>query len=304
MDSDYGSPVLQENEIQAEMRKNMCNIRKVFRVFMAQFGQEIFSSRTIAVFVVMGVYLYSILDPVGKMVVETGIHATPTAFVHIMNDYVCQTILTIGIVFLYSTAPFRRDSFPYIVYRSGQRNWECGNVLYIFCSSLIYTLFILFVSVLALWDKLDFDTVGWGKIWGTLARTNASYQFGVKLSVSDYLLGKYEPEFAVPFTFFVVWACYFFIGLVMYFCNLHIKRGSGIIFAGICVFFDTMVYNSWTPWAYLFSPLSLAKLTTFTNYHKHFGLTISYAGIFMAAGILIMCSGIFVLAGKKERDHE
>lgn len=282
----------------------MCNVRKVFRVFIAQFRQEIFSSRTIVIFLIMGIYIYSILEPISAMVDEIGIYAAPTAFVHIMNDYICQIILTIGIVFLYSTAPFRRDSFSYIVYRSGQRNWECGNILYMLSLSFIYTLFILLFSIIVLIGRQDFNIQGWGKIWGTIARTNVSAQFGIKLNVSDYLLGKYEPELAMPVTFFLVWSCYFFIGLAMYLFNLHIKRGSGIVFAGICVFFDTMVYNSWTPWAYRISPLSLAKLTTFTGYHQHYGLTLAYAGIFMMVGILIMCFIIFILAGKREKGYE
>ena len=282
----------------------MCNIRKVFREFIAQFGQEFFCARTVVIFFIMGIFIYSSLEPVGVMIHEIGIYASPTAFVHIMNDYMCQIILTIGMVFLYSTAPFRRNSFPYIVYRSGQRNWECGNILFMFILSFLYTLFILLVSVAALKEEQDFNIQGWGKIWGTLARTNAPGMFDIKLNVSDYLVGKYEPEFAMPVTFFLVWTCFFFIGLAMYIFNLYIKRGSGIILAGIFVFLDTMIYNSWTPWAYRISPLTLAKLTTFTNYHQHYGLTLTYAWIFMITGILIMCFIIFALAGKKENGYE
>ena len=282
----------------------MCNIRKVLRVFIVQFRQEFFCIRTAVIFLIMGIFIYSSLEPVAAMVHEFGIYASPTAFVHIMNDHICQIVLTIGMVFLYSTAPFRRDSFSYIVYRCGQRNWECGNILYLFVCSFFYTLFILFASIAALKGEQDFSVHGWGKIWGTLARTNVSVRFGIKLNVSNYLLGKYEPEEAVPVTFFLVWASFFFIGLVVYIFNLHIKRGSGIVLAGIFVFLDTMIYNSWTPWAYRISPLTLAKLTTYTNSRQHYGLTLTYAWIFMAAGIFIMCFMIFALAGKEEKGYE
>lgn len=282
----------------------MISIKKTIRVFTAQFRQQFFSIKTCMIFLIMAVYIYNSLEPVNKMIHAVGINATPTGFVHIMNDYICQTILTIGIIFLFSSAPFRRDSFRYIVYRSGQRNWEWGNILYILSLSFIYVVFLCVVSLAAMAGKLDFEMDSWGKIWGTLARTNAPTQFGVKIVISDYLLGKYEPVSAMLSTFLLTWGCYFFLGLLIYFCNLHIKGGSGIILSGILVFLDVMIYNSWTPGAYRFSPLTLVKLTTYTNYHKHFGLSLTYAAVFFLSGITVMCLIIVLMAGKRERDYD
>ncbi len=282
----------------------MNNIRKIWRVFILQLHTELFCWRNMLVFAVMAVFISSNLEPIAAMVNALGIKATPTGFVHLMNDHTCLTILTIGIIFLYSNAPFRRESFSYIVYRSGKKNWEIGNVVYMCISSLMYTSFLFVVSVLSLIRETEFSLDGWGKIWGTLARTTASTEFNVKVVVNDYILGKYEPMEALVATFVLIWLCFFFFGLLIYLFNHFFKKGLGVILAGIFVFLDTMIYNSWTPWAYRFSPLTLVQLTTYTNYHKHYGLTLSYAWIFFGVSILIMIFGIVLLSMRREQSYE
>lgn len=268
---------------------------KGIKVFLYQLRKGFFTWRIFVIYVCIGIFIYSYLQPIAKMVEDVKIKATPMAFVHLMNDYICQTIIVIGFIFMMSNAPFKGKSSHYIIYRCGVKTWEVGNFIYITVNSFLYTGFLVLISIISLFGKLDFNLENWGKIWGTLARTNASAIYGLKFSINDYLLGKYEPAAAFTMTFFLSILCFLWIGLLIYLLNKFIFHGAGILGAGFFVFLDTMIYNMWTPWAYRFSPLTLMQLIAYTNYNKYYGLSLTYAWLFFA-GCIILFVAIMLLA--------
>lgn len=188
----------------------MKRLRRILQVFLYQFRREFLNIRTVIIFLIIGIYVYICLEPVGRMIFDVGIKANPTGFVHIMNDFICQMVVTIGIVFLMSNLSVLNDSCKYIIYRSGEIEWEIGNILYIIIFTFLYSIFILLTSIVSLVGKTDFDMSNWGKIWGTLSRTNAYKVYGIKIEVSNYLVGKFEPTEAMIDTFF--WYGYAFYG--------------------------------------------------------------------------------------------
>jgi hypothetical protein len=277
-------------------------IWRTLQVTLFQLRREILSKRTIVLFLIIGIFIYSNMEPVEFFCAAVGINATPLGFVHMINDFIFQTVFLLGIIFLLSSAPFRGDFYPYIVYRSGDKEWEIGNILYIIIITFLYTVFLVIMSIIGLKGRIDF-VCEWGKIWGTLARTNAGSQFGVQFAVSDYIIGKYEALYAMIVSFLLEWTCFIWIGMCIYFFNSLTKKSIGVFLAGIFVFLDTMIYNSWTPWAYRFSPVTLSHLSAFTKGYVYYGITLQYAWRFFGITIIGFIVGTILLT-KKVRDYE
>ena len=227
------------------------------------------------------------------MAKAVGEKVSPWAFPHLMNDYICQMVFMVSAVFLFSTAPFEGKAHYYIVQRSGSFSWQLGNVMYIFASSFLFVGFIWGISVISLLSQTKYNDE-WGIIWGTLARTNIGNQYGVPFTVFDYIVGVFSPIKATAISFLLEWACVAWMGLVVYLFNYITKKITGILVASLFVFLDVMIYNSWTPKAYLFSPVTLAQIRVMSGDNLSYGISLGYAVVFFAVTItlfIVICLG-------------
>lgn len=280
----------------------MHSIIKIYRVFCYQLKRELASKRVIVLFLVIGIFIYSNMEPVSKFCMSVGIKATPLGSIFMINDFIYQTVFMIGVVFLLSIAPYRGEVYRYIVYRSGTVEWEVGNILYIFMITFIYLVFIVLMSIIGLKGNVIFSA-DWGKIWGTLARTNAAQQFGVQFDVNEYIIGRYNAMPAIINSFLLEWVCFIWLGLCMYFMNSISKKGLGILIDGLFIFLDAMIYNSWTPQAYRFSPVTLSQLSVYTKGNLYYGISLNYAYFFYLITNIIWILLIVLCCGKSE-DYE
>ena len=266
---------------------------KGFRVFCFQIKQELVQVRVLILFIIIAVFIYSCLEPVADMAKAVGEKVSPWAFPHLMNDYICQMVFMVSAVFLFSTAPFEGKAHYYIVQRSGSFSWQLGNVMYIFASSFLFVGFIWGISVISLLSQTKYNNE-WGIIWGTLARTNIGNQYGVPFTVFDYIVGVFSPIKATAISFLLEWACVAWMGLVVYLFNCITKKMTGILVASLFVFLDVMIYNSWTPKAYLFSPVTLAQIRVMSGDNLSYGISLGYAVVFFAVTItlfIVICLG-------------
>src|SRR5690625_3817274 len=79
---------------------------------------------------------------------------TPWVFPHLTTPPVLHVFATFAII-LFSDAPFEDKHMPFLMIRSGRRNWIIGQLIYILMASLIYTLFVFIISILALLPNLE-----------------------------------------------------------------------------------------------------------------------------------------------------
>lgn len=110
----------------------------------------------------------------------------------------------------------------------------------------LYVILILAAGIVAILPRLQLDAE-WGQTWSTLARGPQFYsQFGISLSVNDYIIGKYRPVEAVVISFVLEWACCIWLGLVTYFFNNATETMAGSVVAAAFVFLDITIENEWS----------------------------------------------------------
>lgn len=275
----------------------MC--KKIQSVFAFQMKLVRTNERIPLIFILVAIFVFTNLHGVLDFSMDVGIAATPWAFPHITSDYICQLVIMAGAVALFCDAPFHSEIQKYILPRAGYTAWTAGQCMYIVVLSFLYMLVVLLSSILPLLPSMDFQN-GWGKIWGTLARSSVGIDYGILFSVDDYVIGVYSPLQATVLSFILGWGCCVWLGLMAYFLNDMAGSYIGTFISAGFVLMDITVANEWSPWFYRISPVTLAQLQALKGNSSLYGITLRYALWFF--GISIICLLIAcVIAPKFQR---
>jgi hypothetical protein len=227
------------------------------------------------------------IEPIINFSRSVGFKPTFWFFPYLVNDYVAQMIITFGAVILFCDAPFHSPMEKYLLIRTNYRFWNAGQAMYILCASFFYLAFIVLSTLLVLLMGCGIEwSDGWGKIWGTLANTNARQQFTIPMRFDLYLYSHYSPKDAFLYSFILEWSAISLIGLVSYNIN-RIKLHIGTIFTAMLTLLDLAIANDLPFALYKISPISLAKLSVLTGNSRTKAPTMKYAIIFFAATIVI-----------------
>ena len=262
-------------------------LNKIIRVCFFHLRQSFGQAKTIIVVLLESIFIYSTVCPVRDFAKSVSMQVEPWAFPHLTSDFICQLVIICGLIFILCDAPFENNAHMYILSRAGKTAWTSGTCLYITVMSFLYLMVILFISFLALIPQLAFNS-GWGKIWGTLARSTVGIQYGLSLSVSDYIIGVYKPIEATINAFFLEWACCVWLGLVIYLFNRVSGKPLGCYIAVGFALLDIAIWNEWDYSFYRISPLTMARLSSISRPESLYGLSKEYAVIFFVSGIAIL----------------
>ncbi len=274
--------------------------RSALAVLRLRLGQTFRSIKNISVLVLTGIYLWSCVEPVGQFADTVGIRVRPWLFPHLVNDYMVQMMLSAACVALFCDAPWRDGLREYVAVRTGRRAEGAGHILYILVLSLLFTLFILLMSVLPILPKTEFST-GWGKVLGTLARTDRGREAGLSYAIFDILIGSWDPIAATAVSFLLEWSCFAFLGMTVYVFNRHAGRTCGVFAGGFFVLLDLTAYNNLGARFYRFSPLTLAQLSQLRGLNAQlYQIDLPYAARFFALSLAGLASFIILFARRRE----
>lgn len=245
------------------------------------------NTRILAILMIEFLFIMQNLSSVLRFSKSVNIPVTPYAFPFLVNDSICQFIIISGVIVIFSNAPFENEGYYCILPRAGRMSWALGQVLYIFKISLFYLVFLMLATIIPFIGHLNFDTE-WGKIWGTLAKTDIGTQFGLNFVVSDFIIDRYTPLDALLLSLFLEWACIIWIGLLIYFGNKMTNKSLGTIAGVFFTLLDVCIANDWTDQAYRISPTSLAQMKTYSGYALKYDVDLIYGVKFFVFGIIML----------------
>ncbi len=204
-------------------------------------------------------FLSTLVRPIAAFSATVNVPTAPWIFPYLALDPTVLLLLMLGIVLLFCDAPFIDAHQPYVIIRSGKRDWLLGQILYIMATSAVYFLFITLNCVLMLLPDLAFSS-DWGKILGTLAQTNAGNAYDIHLPVSYQLQLQYTPAAAMIWSLFINWMVGTFLGLFMFVCNMRLPREIGAVAASLLVLLQYFCWEADGFIIFHFSPVSWASL--------------------------------------------
>ena len=251
-----------------------------------------------ALLVVM-IYVMESLSNISLFSKAVNINITPYAFVFLINNYKIQFIIAACAIIIFGNAPYEDETFQYMVTRSGKISWGLGQIIYIGKIAFIYVACIVVASLIPYITHINLSNE-WGKIWGTLGKTNAGSQYGIDLLISQNIMNNYKPISAFAISFMLEFCSIFWIGLIIYFGNKITNAAVGTIVGIIFSMFDICIANDWMDYAYMFSPMSLAQLDLYYGYAAKWGLNIEYTIKFFVVTLTILCI-LCIVANYKEK---
>lgn len=252
--------------------------------------QQLICWRAVAVFIIIGIFVFSYAQPFADFARNAQVNITPYAIVFIIDDYIAQLFLMLGAVALCAGAPFIDEQYPYLIARCGRRNMVLGNVLTVVLMTGVYVAFIYMASVLPMLDVLAFDK-HWGKAWTTLAVNTAPVE-GAMISINELIRSNLSPRRAMFINFFLEWGCATILGLTVYLFNRITDKPAGLWAAAGLVMLDTMIYNMLPNTFNGYSPLSLSRLSTFLDGMMMY--TFFYGVCFFALLAIVMTGALVV----------
>lgn len=212
---------------------------------------------------------------------------TPYGFVFLVNDFTCQFVMIAGAVVIFSNAPFENDGHPYMLFRAGRLPWALGQVIYIFKMSTLYISSLVAATIIPFIGNLAFRAE-WGKIWGTLAKTDEGSGFGLIFSIPESIIREYAPVNVLLISILLEWACVVWLGLLIYLGNKMTGKSLGTIAGIFFTLLDICIANDWLDSAYHFSPVSLAQINRYSGYALKYKINLAYGVRFFVFGILVL----------------
>ena len=166
--------------------------------------------------------------------------ATPYALPFMAGDYYFVVIYGLCCVYFFSGVPFLQSGQLYPLMRMGRKRWMMDKLLRIWLSATGLVCLEVLMLALVLMPWIEWSAK-WGKIWYSLALTDAGYQYGVNVTVPYEIVNDYQPLQAMAYTSCLMLLLTALLGMLMFAWSLYFGRSSAI-FVGCSVCVMTLVF--------------------------------------------------------------
>lgn len=213
-----------------------------------------------------------------------------------------KVLLYIGFLLLISGAPFMHEHTPYVILRSGRRNWWKGECLYIQELAFVYMIFLMIVSAVCVFPVVSFAN-DWGDIPYDYLTGSDSYtyeellqKYPVDIGIPAQVVSALYPFFSQFYVFLMGSFSFLILGLTAYLFNLYNgKVRWGTIVAAVLILLDPVLTNLAPPtryWLRYLSPVcwSSVDITKYLGHRYVIGLETVPVSLVVIA-ILILCIG-------------
>lgn len=218
-------------------------------------------------------------------------------YMYSSNKPYFRLIIQLGIILMFSNAPFRNDNSLFCVMRAGYKKWCIGQILYIVLASLIYVF-----SLFLLTNLFCIQTLGcsfsWGKTFATLRlTTNFVYPITEKIQL------LYSPLEAFLHTVFLIFMLSVFFGLLIFLMSSLFGKASGIILATAFVLLGLMPdFCSAPALIAKISPCSLTQISLLDKTGMTLYPSVTYAYTVLGTLIAVLiAANTFIYSNKKIR---
>lgn len=283
----------------------MTNLKMIRICVQVNFQKWLVNPRIYTLAVLMIAFLaYHSFGP-SQFAADKGIALTPWVFPHLITPPVLQ-VFACFIILLFSDAPFADRHMPFLIIRSGRRNWIIGQLLYIVTAAFVFTIFILFISMLVLIPNVQLST-DWGIILKTLAVSTEIIP-SVTIFPDERIITMFSVLEAMLISFGLFWLVSIFIGVLIFFFNIVIGKMSGLVASGVFIFisFFSIIHGRLIlgDWISYLSPISWMSISFF-DWNNSMGFSSPspmYAVICLVGSILLMSIVSTIVFCKKDLD--
>ncbi len=242
-------------------KKNRITVKERMGCIWRDVIQNFFGRRLL----VFCVFQFTILHYYGASVkqyaIAAGYPAAPWILPFMGQNVYFQFVYGISTVYFYSNVPFMQRCEMYGLMRQGRVRWASAKLLRIWISAAMLAMATFLLSILPLMPHLEW-TAQWGKLYHSLALTDAGALHQVRLSFSyDLIQGNNALTTALTL-FAVLCIATGLTGTALFTISLWAGRAAallaGTLFAVLSVVFGNLYL--WQAWISFLSPFSWMDL--------------------------------------------
>lgn len=218
-------------------------------------------------------------------------------YMYSSNKPYFRLIIQLGIILMFSNAPFRNENSLFCVMRTGYKKWCIGQILYIVFASLIYVFSLFLLTNLFCIQTLGYS-FSWGKTFATLRlTTNFVYPITEKIQL------LYSPLEAFLHTVFLIFMLSVFFGLLIFLMSSLFGKASGLILAAALILLGLMPdFCSAPALIAKLSPCSLTQISLLDKTGMTLYPSVTYAYTVLGTLIAVLiAANIFIYSNKKIR---
>ena len=279
----------------------MRSVRAMFLCVRISLSKLVTNPKTYVLRAVMLVFHYYSYAHLASIARHYGVSVTPWVFPFYMSNPQMLVIYGGLCILLFCDAPFLDAYSQFVIARTGRRTFIAGQMLYIVVAAFLFTVSMLLMSLLYILPVMEWS-LDWGTLLNTLAQgeVNVREQVGVSLSigVSEELVTLVTPVRATATAFVCMWLVTAFLGMVMSFFNVVVKKMSGIAVVGVLevlsyfsVYWGAMTIGTWLVFI---SPVSWTQMGVLDWTDSGLWPTPGYAVTVLLVGILVLGAGCIV----------
>lgn len=236
------------------------------------------------------IFMLNGMLPFRKFLKDVGECASPFLFPFLFSDVILSALIFATALPFFTEAPFYDRQQCYLIVRSEISEWVLGQIFYVIAISFMYASFLLVLSLLLMLPYISFQAE-WGRVWSTLALTNAETEYAVPFSVSSKVIFEYTPWKAMGITFLLVVLICSFYGFSQWYLNLYVGKSIGL---AVTLFSALLVIRVryFPGWVMYLTPAGWADLSNLSEYTSH-GISFGKAITILMTGILLLVILVF-----------
>lgn len=237
----------------------MKKFRTIFAIARQNVRKWSSNYRVCMIAIILLIFIHFYTKNIGVFASELGIDMSAWIFPFLYIERYMKLLFLFPIILMFCDAPFIDMNQPYMILRSKRTAWSMGQILYIFIANIFYFLFLIVGTIVINIRYVTFEN-DWGKVFGTLATTDASNFVDTPLRINPIILKYFTPFQAMWFTFLLSCLSGIILGLVIYACNsLFQNRIVGITAASFLLILSAALYRN--PELQWLSPMSWNTLS-------------------------------------------
>lgn len=253
--------------------------------------------RVLMIAVILMIFIHSYTKDISGFAYGLGIKMSAWIFPFLYTERYMKLLFFFPIILLFCDAPFIDNNQPYIILRSKRTAWSIGQILYIFLANIIYFAFLIIATIGINIRNITFEN-DWGKVFGTLATTDAHNLLNTPLKINSGIIKYFTPLQALWFTFLLSCLSGVILGLVIYACNSIFKnRFCGITVSSALLILSAVLQRQ--PDLQWFSPMSWNTLNNIDIGNTTALPSFQYI-ILADVFIIAVLSVVSVIANKKQ----
>lgn len=191
--------------------------------------------------------------------------------------------------YIFSSVPFMERKEIYSIMRKGRKRWLIGVYAKNVGVSILLTIANELMSILVMLPHLSTES-GWGKIYKTIALTDAACIYDIRIPVSYLLINQFSPFDATINVMFRMIILSITLGIIMFTVGLLSSGLAAVIigtcFSGIVIIKENLAFCF--PWIRYISPFSWMDIVD--NNSSRAGSFVQWNGyLLLLSCIVIVC---------------